>query len=129
MEPVGLFSGLVSGFDWSFTGAASGWSFGCVDNTGGNVTNVSCIGDNLGGERLVASFDFVRTGSDASDLFAVVWTEGLAARNTDEPPFSIPVLISTASGTVLFLVPEPSTTALLVIGLGVAWAFGRPRKQ
>ncbi len=126
----GLFEVVFSGFDWSFGGAYPDWGY-CASNTytRGSVAKVSCISNNLGGERLVASFDFIRTGSDPSDVFAVIWTEGLATRDTDEFPFSTSVPISTTPGTVLFLVPEPSTTALFVIGLGVAWAFERRRKQ
>ena len=52
----GLFEVVFSGFDWSFGAAYPDWGY-CASNTytRGRVAKVSCVSDNLGGERLVAS--------------------------------------------------------------------------
>ena len=123
----GTFQVVLSGFVWDgFTTPTLGWG-PCESGTTSSSVTVSCTSGNAGGERLVGSFNFTRTGSDPSDFFSVVWDTGFAAKDLDEAPFIMDVPISTAQGTVLVRVPEPGTAVLLVLGLAYAARTGARR--
>jgi hypothetical protein len=100
---AGATAGAFLPGDWFFT------SPGTVDNTNGQILGVSAFGSPVSGSGVIADLEFTATGVGVSplsffDVFVNLSQEGFELVN--------------GQVTVQAVVPEPSTVALLSLGLG-----------